>query len=411
MGSPVAPVKRGARGRPTSAGRMQAQLADRLAARRGEIEAAAATRIYAISDPAEIDDPTYLEGLRAALVAAVDYGLAAVELGEERCPPPPPALLVQARMAARAGVGLDTVLRRYFAGYALLGDFLLAEAEQAELIDCPAFKILLRSQAALFDRLLAVVSEEHRREAKRHKGDSGRRRADRIERLIAGEPLDVSRFDYDFDAHHLGGIAKGAAASQAIHALADAADRRVMAVEQSKDTVWFWLGGRRGIDCGRLDDYVASSWPSQVCLGLGEPAHGLAGWRLTHRQAKATLPIALQSPGRIARYADVALLTTVVRDELLSTSLWRLYLAPLEAEKDKGEALRHTLRAYFAAGRNTSSAAAASGISRQAAAKRLHTAEERVGRPLVSCGNELEIALRLEALGMAGGKPQPLNTF
>ena len=72
--------------------------------------------------------------------------------------------MVQARIAARRGVGLDTVLRRYCAGYALFGDFLIEEAQEA--LQGPALKRLLRIQASLFDRVIAAVCEEHRREGK-----------------------------------------------------------------------------------------------------------------------------------------------------------------------------------------------------------------------------------------------------
>src|SRR4051812_23940055 len=100
------------------------ELSSRLRARRPEIDQAVLTRILAVSDlneSVDLDslDPEYLEGLRAATSAAVDYGFAVLEYGEERAPPPPPVLLAQARLAARYGVGLDTVLRRYSAGFVL----------------------------------------------------------------------------------------------------------------------------------------------------------------------------------------------------------------------------------------------------------------------------------------------------
>jgi hypothetical protein len=67
-------------------------LSRRLAERRPEIEAAALTRIYAIADPTEAGDPEYAEGLRAAVKAAIGYGLAAIEHGEERAPAIPAVL-------------------------------------------------------------------------------------------------------------------------------------------------------------------------------------------------------------------------------------------------------------------------------------------------------------------------------
>lgn len=110
------------------------------------------------------------------------------------------------------------------------------------------------------------------------------------------------------------------------------------------------------------------------------------------------MPIALrQSPG-LVRYTDVALLASALRDDTLAGSLEGLYLAPLAEERDGGAALRRTLRAYFMAGRNVSSAAAALGVSRQTVNSRLRAIEERIGRPLDACTAELETALRLRDL-------------
>jgi DNA-binding PucR family transcriptional regulator len=74
------------------------------------------------------------------------------------------------------------------------------------------------------------------------------------------------------------------------------------------------------------------------------------------------------------------------------------HLAPLAAERDGGEALRNTLRAYFAAARNVSSTAAALGVSRKTINNRIHTIESHVGRPISTCAAELEIALCLDQL-------------
>jgi len=355
------------------------------------------TRIHAVSDPIALD-PTYVEGLRAAVTAAVDYGLAAIELGEERSPPPPPILLAQARLAARAGVGLDTVLRRYFAGHALLGDFLIEEAESSGLKG-PALQVLLRTQASLFDRLVEAVSEEYGREEDTRAAGSGQRRLEQVERLLAGELVDASGLGYDFEGHHLALIAIGDGAAETVRDLACALDRCLLSVRRDETTVWAWFGGRRAADLEELGRLLSAGWPAEVILSLGEPAHGLAGWRLSHRQARATLPIALRKGEGITRYGDVALLASMLQDDLLASSLRELYLKPLERDRDGGEAARETLHAYFAAGRNASSAAAALGMSRQAVAKRLHAVEQRLERSLGVCSMELEAALHLDRFG------------
>ena len=371
----------------------RATLAARLRARWAEIEQAAMARLYAVAAPPKAPGPEYLEGLRAAAGAALEYLLDAVELGEERSPPPPAEVLIQARQAARCDVSLDTVLRRCFAGYTLFGDFLMQEAEDSEELKGSVMKCLLRSQAALFDRLVASVTDEYTREAETRLSSTAGRRAERIERLLAGELLDTPDLNYDFGAHHLGVLAKGPGAAEALRGFSGALDRRLLLVEREEETVWGWLGGRRALGSEELVARLPSAWPEQVRLALGEPAQGLEGWRLSHRQAKATLPIALRSPDKVTRYGAVALLASALQDDLLTVSLREIYLAPLERERDGGALARATLRAYFDADGNSASAAAALGVTRQTVNNRLRTVEELIKKPLGRAAAALELAL------------------
>ncbi|HWO47309.1 MAG TPA: helix-turn-helix domain-containing protein, partial [Solirubrobacterales bacterium] len=93
---------------------------------------------------------------------------------------------------------------------------------------------------------------------------------------------------------------------------------------------------------------------------------------------------------------DVAVLASIARDELLATSLRRLYLEPLERMRDGGKVARQTLRAYFDAERNISSTAAALGVDRRTVRNRLRAIEDSLGRPLTGSLADLEIALRLD---------------
>jgi sugar diacid utilization regulator len=77
-----------------------------------------------------------------------------------------------------------------------------------------------------------------------------------------------------------------------------------------------------------------------------------------------------------------------------------MYLKPLQLERDEGARLKQTLRAYFSANRNTSSASSALGISRQAVSDRLGKAEARIDQPLPLCADALALALRLEEVGL-----------
>jgi hypothetical protein len=383
----------------------RAALANRLRQRRGEIEQAALTRVRSISDPSESSNPEYAEGLRAAVTAALEYGIEAVERSEERPAPIPTALLSQARLAARHGVKLETVLRRYLAGYTLLGDFLIEESERGGPLRGDALKRLLRVQAAVLDRLVAAISEEYAREARARTGDAEERRAELVARLLEGQRLDTSELAYDFEAVHLAIVARGPDAARTLRGLARSLDRRLLTVCREEATLWAWLGGRRALDLEELGRKLDDKLPPRVSLALGEPGEGLGGWRRSHQQAKAALPIALRSGEAVVRYAEVALLASVLQDELLASSLREIYLKPLSGERDGGESLRRTMSAYFACERNSASAAATLGVTRQTVNNRLRTTEERIGRPLQHCAGELEAALWLDELDK-GAAPQ-----
>jgi hypothetical protein len=361
-----------------------------------EIQAAIATRVYAIADPHDVADPAYLEGLNAALAAAIDHRLALLEMGERRAPAVPPILIAQARLDARDGVSLDTVLRRYFAGNTLFGDFLVEEAERAE-VSSSDLRRLLGAQATLGDRLLAAVSAEHAREAKNRPSGAAERRRACVKSLLAGELVDDSELGYDLDAHHLALMAKGEGAPEAMRVLAGRLDRRLLAVRREEGDVWAcWLGGRRPLASEQALRALGEISPDRVLVTVGEPGEGLSGWRLSHRQAKAALPIAVRRGQPVLHYADVALLAAILRDDLVATSLHQLYLEPLERARDDGKVGRETLRAYFAAERNVSSTAAALGVDRRTVTNRIRAIEELFGRPLKDFATELETALLLD---------------
>jgi hypothetical protein len=374
------------------------KLCAQLRLRRPEIEDALAARAYALADPAEIADLDYAAGLRAALAAGIEYGLATLEAGESRSPEIPPALSAQARAAARTGVGLETVLGRYFAGYTLLIDYALEEADAGGLLDKVALRDLLRGQAAVFEQLIAAISDDYRREAAGRLVSSEQRRAERVRRLLAGELIDSTDLAYELEDWHIGAVAAGAGAAQALHGLATSLDRRPLVIRRDDGTVWGWLGCRREVDRERTYERILEEWPAGMRLAVGEPAQGQSGWRLSHRQAGMAFPLTGARHSPVVRYGEVALAASVLQDDLLSTSLRQLYLDPLAEERDGGRCLRETLRAYFAAERNVSSASAALGVGRQTVRKRLRRIESALERDIRACGAELEAALQLDEL-------------
>lgn len=375
----------------------------RLQRRRDELEEAVRTRVYAVADPNDAQDPVYLHGFQVALEAAVDFAFAAAR-GEEELPSVPPALLIQARLASFSGVSLDTVLRRYLAGYTVLHSFFVDEANDA--LEGPLLKRLLNSHATAFDRLLAAVSEEYRREEPRQPLGLAERRAEQVRRLLDGEIVETKVLDYDFARYHVGMVYLNAGPSSgAMKGLARAMDARLLCVGSNSRATWAWLGTRRPLDIADLCEYAKTQWRDNFHLALGESCSGLAGWRLTHQQAKAAARVLLRRPEPVVRYREVALLASTLRDEVLSASLRVLYLDLVSQNGTDGGVGVETLRAFFRAGQNISSAAAELGLNRNTVTERLKTIEVRLGRPIQSCSADLEVAIELAFLD----GPAPLS--
>ncbi|HEX5414298.1 MAG TPA: helix-turn-helix domain-containing protein, partial [Chloroflexota bacterium] len=173
-------------------------------------------------------------------------------------------------------------------------------------------------------------------------------------------------------------------------------DALSLLVEREEDIAWLWLGSRRRRDPDSLFSLFLDREESPLTMSVGEPGRGPEGWRLTHRQALASVPAALRSPRARARYRDVAILSSVLQDDLLATSLRHLYLDPLERERDGGLVARTTLRAYLDSRCIVSSTASLLGITRKTVTARLRAIERLIDRPLDSCWTDVAAALQLD---------------
>jgi hypothetical protein len=379
-------------------GEVRAILFAALNARRAELEQAILARARAISDSAGIDDDEYAGALRRAVSAGVGFGLAGVEEEEGQTRPIPTALFAQARQAARSGITPDIALRQYFAGYTLLGDFIMQAAEDSGPVRGPALGRVLHTQAVLFERLVIAVMGEYTRERGQRRPPE-QRPIEHVRKLLAGEPVELDELAYELDDWHVGAVARGDDGAPALRQIAQAADRRLLLVRPDSETVWAWFGGRHKIEIEETARRISADGTGSALVALGEPARAIEGWRLTHQQATAALRIVRPGAVGVVRYADVGLLASISQDQVLASSLRQLYLVPLAGGRDGGARLRKTLQAYFTAGRNVSSAASALGVSRQTVGNRLRIIEEKLGRTLESCAPEIEVALRLEVSG------------
>jgi hypothetical protein len=362
--------------------------------------AIALERIDAISRPGKRPAAEYLHGLRIAVSAAFDYGIESLERNEAQSLPLPTALLSQARLAARHGIRLETVMRRYLAGNTLLGDFLIEAAEHEPDADSAAMKLIMQRQAALLDHLITAVSDEYARELALQNSASRRRLLKQVDLLLEGHSLAADEIPYDFDGAHLALVARGDRLPQALREILPAPGRRALLVPRGPEEAWAWLGGRASTDMADVATAIAADAAPGLTVAFGEPAAGLGGWRLTLEQAQAAITLATHLDQSCVKYVDIALLAMALADDLLATSLQHMYLEPVEC-RPGGTHLFKTLGAYYAAQGNVTSAAAAVGINRKTVLSHLRTAEAAIGRSLVVHAAELETALKLRDYRLA----------
>ncbi len=367
------------------------ELAEAIRCHRDELNREILERIGGIADHGLSTGAEFTAGSRTAVFAALDYAIAVLE-SEERYPPPiPEALLDQARLAARSGIDLATLLRRYMAGFSLLGEAALrlveiGPADRDRLL--PVFSMHL-------DFLLARISEDYEL-AKRDCLRSARtKRAEAIALLLSGAPGVHHEIDHVWDAWHVGIVGAGSQATEHLLSLGRSGGRLLL--EQIEGEAWAWVSARGRPDPAELIALLPGV--GEVALGVGEPVYGLDGWRRSHRQATAALGIARRGDPKVAYYAEVGALTAILRDDLLVSSLQDRYLVPLGAG-GRGEQLRRTLRGYLATECNVSATAATLGVSRRTVRNRLSRVEEQIGLRIGDCLAELRLSLQLVELNL-----------
>ena len=109
-------------------GDVYAALAERLKTQHQDIQCQMIARIREIPDEVPTD-AQYREGLRATVTALLDYAIKSIETAGARPIEIPSHAAEQARLAARAGIGIETVMRRYVVGSHALQGFVTEQAK------------------------------------------------------------------------------------------------------------------------------------------------------------------------------------------------------------------------------------------------------------------------------------------
>jgi hypothetical protein len=355
-----------------------------------------------VPDIAAHPGPDVLESIAEATAANFDYGLETARTFAQWQPDRPSAAIENARFAARGGLPLGALLHAYRIGHEVVWDMITEEIGRLAL-DTDARVQLLRAasarQFAYFNHLMKLVTDVHTSTLELATRSREQRRVEAVMQLLAGVTVTSAALGYEPSFEHLALVVRSGQSESAAHRIAAALGRDVLIVSRTDDTAWAWIGSAKPFD--ELDWRILSAqdFAPDAIVACGEPAAGTEGFRLSHRQAVDAYRVARRGGAGLTRYADVALVASLLADASATRSDVHFYLAPLgEPGSERSEALRATLRAYFDTGHNAASAAALLGIHERTVRQRLRAIEERLGYPIEARRAELDIALRVDQL-------------
>jgi hypothetical protein len=301
-------------------------------------------------------------------------------------------------MAARVG-DLASLLAGYrFAQMALWGSWF--ELIEASVEDERVKRELLRHGSQYFFQYADLVSrymaEGYQRGVERAAANGEHHRFQAMKGLLEADPLAGSHFDVDLNHYHLGFVAWGEGADDAVRKLGGALGRPVLLTLRLHNNWWGWISGSRPLD-PRGQEKLRSFDPGPgIRIAFGLEGFGEAGLRSTNHQALRAQWVAPAGPS-VIHYGDVAIEALATEAEGDARAFVTHELLGIDDASAASERLRDTLAAYFAAELNAASAGAALGVHHQTVTNRLRVIEERLGHPLGTRHLELALALRLRA--------------
>jgi hypothetical protein len=314
----------------------------------------------------------------------------------ERCPE---VDAIGAQAAAKLG-DLKLLLSGYRIAQMALWQAWFDKVEQSSE-NAEARNELLRYGSEYFflyaDLLSDYVTDLYQRELEQMARSGEQRRFHAVRTLLEGGSLVGSQLELDLDQHHLGLISWGEEAEVAARELAATLGRPLLLIGPLNKSWWGWISGSRPLDRGQERALYSFQPSGEARLALGLEAFGEAGFRATNRQALQARRVCREPEQPLIHYADVAVEALAADNQTDARAFVAHELRGIDDDTPASERIRETILAYFAAGHNAASAAAALGVHQQTVANRLRAAEERLGRPVGTRRVELETALRLRA--------------
>ena len=395
-----------------------ALVVDRLLEQLGESVERIQRRITADIDELR-GDPRLVELLRFSVAGNVETVLTVIRYGIDLDrAEPPTAALEYARRAAQHGIPVSALIRAYRLGQQEMLERILEEIRRSVAdpdLRLAVYDRISATSFAYIDWISQQVSDTYEVERERWLEHRNSMRAVRVREMLADDaPVDVdaasAAVGYPLRGGHLAlvlwtgpGDPPGGELlrlERFIRAAAEALRLRHRPLFVAEDTVsgWAWLPVDRGTadPAGTIRELAETEWPD-VFLALGVPDTGLAGFRRSHRRARAARKVATAAgaaPRVVAADDRVVAVAALLADNLADTRRWvRETLGDLARDTAGDARLRETLRVFLQEGASYTAAATKLMLHPNSVRYRVNRAVERRGRPIGDDRLDVELAL------------------
>ena len=338
---------------------------------------------------------THQAALRRGVVAAVRDALARLRSQAELPQELPPDLIQLARLSADCGYELVELSDVWLVGQEVFWDRFEIVAERT--LQDPALRwevmkaarVQLRGHAT---HVSGLFREAYESELARADGVEGPFRFRAVARALDGHWVEPSELGYDLSNHHIAVVADAPPSADPV---TPGTDLEMLLVPAPDGGTWGWFGGPEGISGGDIDAMIAreGSWDGHIAFG--EPAAGILGFAISHRQAVEASTIAVATDQRAVRFGEMRLLLAVLRDGDLANAFVERELGELDQPGERMQQVRETLRAYLEHGQSVSATAALRKRDRKTIERQLRTAERLIHHRASDRSDELLIALRI----------------
>ncbi|MCT7366594.1 PucR family transcriptional regulator [Mycolicibacterium llatzerense] len=393
-----------------------AGIGTRLDARLTDITRSVSDQL--VSDIAELRGEEQLQQILGDSVAAnIDAFFAAARHGISiDLVHAPAAAIEHALRLAQRDISANVLVRSYRLGQQAVLKAVLEEIRTAELdprLALDVFDAMSTISFNYIDRISQEVVEVYQQARESWLENRNSVRINEIRELLAGGDVDIDAatvaIRYPLQRTHLAVVlwcddsedrlAEMERLVQQFAASIGAADSPLF-ISVDRATAWAWVA----VPAAVMDEavtWLGSLVPAEgPYVAVGTPQSGVAGFRLSHRQAEDARIVAVASGPQRRRFTAFGhrgvALAALLGSNVDALSAWATeVLGPLACSTVSDRRLRETLQAFLKAGGSNKAAAEELHLHTNSVKYRVQRAIERRGRPIEDDRLDVEVALLL----------------